>query len=149
MLSSRALPNKGLYINFSESGSQVTHPGTLYLPIFLHSPPLPLPFSLLPPPFSYSFYPLPSLTFLPSLRLLSFYFILFSLLRPTFSAFLVHGPSRLLQNGIFSSSVTVTVAYAVGIPPTCPLLADVPIMQLAWMLVNNSSHVHPSAEHCP
>lgn len=115
VLLSRVLPYEGLYINFSESGSQVVQPGSPYLWIFFLLSLLYFLFILPSLPVSCpSFFPLSLLLlfffllFLFSLSVspsdyivsrpcffLNFYFILFSLLSLTSSAFLVHGSSGL------------------------------------------------------
>lgn len=101
--------------------SQVTQLGTPYCPIFLHSLPHFLfifPF-FLSPPFSYHFPCLhPSDCVVShSCFFLSFYIIPFSLLRPTFSAPLVHGQSWLLQNGVFTpQSVSLWLMLLVSHP---------------------------------
>lgn len=93
LLLSRVLTYKGLYVNFSESGSQVTQPESSYLPIFL---PLSLPYFLFTLPFS-----LPSALPLSSLPPTSL-----SFLSPSFTLSLrLHSFSPLLLSELLLHSL--------------------------------------------
>lgn len=80
-----------------------------------------VPFTFLTPPLFFLCPTSLRLWSLSPLLLSELCFTLFSFFRPASSALLVHGPSWLLQSGVFSTSVTITVAYAFGIPPRSPL----------------------------
>lgn len=158
VLISRVQPKKRLHVNFSESGSQVTQPGTLRPPIFLPLSLLPsfyCPFSLRPFHFSYpsSLLPLPHLpqtmkSFTPASlwASASFSSLFLDQLLLLFWYMDPHESSKVVSSAPQSPSLWLMLLAS---HPEALYEADAPILQLLWVSVNNRSHLYPSLEDCP